>query len=565
VKLGRFGGGTTPAHRRGFALIAILSLIALISAFLIASAMNRSSADLSNEREDRNMTALRQAKAALIAFAADTEGWQKSQGLAIDQPGALPCPDILQDDGTSNCVGAGISSNTSLIGRVPWKTMGTEDLRDASGERLWYALSYNFRKNFGTTVINSDTPGQLSVSGPAAASNIVAIVFAPGPPLPGLGQNRPADITTAAHNDPANYLEGVDTSNATNYTFTSSALPSNSNNDRLLVITQAELMAAVEPVVAARIERDIAPYVQDYYSTWGIYPFAATFSATGVAGKTQLDYKGSAGQTSGLLPLSTDPNDSSWAGWQISSIGVTDLTGGGGGGVGSWNCGTSTTSQIVCTITYGTSTTDRPTIQLQATLNKVASSFLIPVTDSNVSMIDGNGSSSTWSTSVSHSLTTTLQNTGDAVFVATGRLRRGDTTNGQETIRISFSFHPITSNADPQSKWFIVNQWFRQTYYAASPGYILGGGSGCNALPPPPSAPPFCLTVNNLRPSYTTWNDKRAILILTGRSLNGTPRPSTIPANYLENANATGNATLVYENRSGVPTAINDRVVVISP
>src|SRR5258708_29066232 len=43
------------------------------------------------------------------------------------------------------------------IGRIPWKTLGIDDLRDASGERLWYALAHNFRKLSGTTVINSDT------------------------------------------------------------------------------------------------------------------------------------------------------------------------------------------------------------------------------------------------------------------------------------------------------------------------------------------------------------------------------------------------------------------------
>ena len=55
--------------RRGIALIALLALAALISAFLIASALNLTSAGNSNEREDRSMSALRKAKAALIAYA----------------------------------------------------------------------------------------------------------------------------------------------------------------------------------------------------------------------------------------------------------------------------------------------------------------------------------------------------------------------------------------------------------------------------------------------------------------------------------------------------------------
>ena len=63
-------------------------------------------------------------------------------------------------------------------------------------------------------------------------------------------------------------------------------------------------------------------------------------------------------------------------------------------------------------------------------------------------------------------------------------------------------------------------------------------------------------------------DNKRAILVLAGRALNGAARPtSSLPA-YFENANLTAaNDTLqyVYEQRIGTPTAINDRVVVLAP
>jgi hypothetical protein len=144
------------------------------------------------------------------------------------------------------------------------------------------------------------------------------------------------------------------------------------------------------------------------------------------------------------------------------------------------------------------------------------------------------------------------------VVVATGRLRRGDSTGNKVTITIPVSFHRITSSTDATTGWFIANKWYSLTYYAISPGCILNGAGGCN-----PCA--TCLTVNNLRPSYANKNDKQAILVLMGMSLNGSARPSTVLANYLENANPTGGTTLIYESRSGAPTSINDRVVVISP
>jgi hypothetical protein len=117
-----------------------------------------------------------------------------------------------------------------------------------------------------------------------------------------------------------------------------------------------------------------------------------------------------------------------------------------------------------------------------------------------------------------------------------------------------------TSAADPNTGWFIANEWFRQTYYAVAPDLLPGPGSGsCPASNP-------CLTVSNLPPQFTTSNDKQAILILAGRTLNGGGRPSATFVDYLESANlnaAQGLTPYVYENRSGVPTSINDRVIVL--
>ncbi len=119
--------------------------------------------------------------------------------------------------------------------------------------------------------------------------------------------------------------------------------------------------------------------------------------------------------------------------------------------------------------------------------------------------------------------------------------------------------------ANPSIAWFLSNKWYRQTYYAISPGFAPGGvppgnPAVCNPLP----ATPSCLTVNNLPPSFVQKNDKQAILVFAGRALDGQTRPSGSPANYLEGENATP-ADFIFEHRSGVATSINDRVVVVSP
>lgn len=105
--------------------------------------------------------------------------------------------------------------------------------------------------------------------------------------------------------------------------------------------------------------------------------------------------------------------------------------------------------------------------------------------------------------------------------------------------------------------WFVLNEWYRQTYYAASTGYLPGGPGACNPLPGTPS----CLTVNNIA---SPNNDKRAILVLAGRALDGSTRPSANLSGYLEGENLTP-ADSIFEHRQGSPTSINDRVVVLSP
>jgi hypothetical protein len=570
-------------------LIAILALAAMITAFLIASALNRSSADVSNEREDRSMSALRQAKAALIAYAA-SEQWQNTGGATPFQPGALPCPDrdndgIAEDHEPPPPLGSGqqpCSTALKRIGRFPWITVGAEDLRDASGERLWYAVSSTFLKNTPayTNVINSDTQGLLTVNGTAAANNVVAVLFAPGEAFRGQVRDPTSAIT---YNDPVNFLEQFD---ATTYaTFSSNASPSQALNDRVLVLTRAELMSTVEPIVAANIERDIKPYVQAYVTDWGAYPFPAAF---GNPGRPMSQYVGdtSVSPPRGLLPVSRAALQ-----WKTSSLTVTQVAGGMGAYAGSppastitWNCGASTTTQISCQINYPGGGNDRPAIKLQAVLQGAALSFPTglkidnPVmTNINGDLLSYNGATyAQWSPVPPPyppvqppTVDNTAQSDGTGLVTFYGVLQNAappwSGTGGLVTIKINLpAYQPITDSTDPNAGWFAANEWYRQTWYAVSQGVLPGAGGTCSTSTTPP---PLCLTVNNLRPSYVNWNDKRAILVLAGSSLNGNLRPSTNLPDYFENANlvAANGAALIYENRSGVPTTINDRVVVISP
>jgi type II secretory pathway pseudopilin PulG len=588
--------------QRGFAMIALLALAALISAFLIASALSLTSAGVSNEREDRSMSALRKAKAALIAYAAN-EQWQLYRALpsvppaAYFQPGALLCPD-QDDDGDADCFG---SNTASMIGRLPFKTLGIDDLRDASGERLWYALSHDFRKLrcsvppappiTGCTTINSDTLGQLTVTGMAPATQVVAIVFAPGAALDlrAVGGPQQDRTSIAAHNDYTNYLENVNLGDNIHFTFTSTGLPTPTSNDRLLAITQADLIAAVEPVVAANIARDVKPLMQDYFTKWGAYPFAMTFAAPP---PSVTAYQGASGQQQGLLPLTDDPTWFKW--WKAT---VTQIPPGGSGTeiVTSWNCSVySSPLQAVCHVSYtdGASPPDpsqaRPDIKIQIFLQNANTAFgdipspiTLPETTPNF-RIDADGGGPVTDqyppygyfskvglvapTTTFATQTAVVAETG--VIVYTGRLQNSASMGGGVTITIPLptpKYLPIVSGnpaVNPNGAWFISNQWYRQAYYAVSQGYVSGGvpvgnPATCSPLP----ATPSCLTVNNLP---APKNNKSAILVLTGRALGSQTRPSGNPADYLEGQNSTP-ADLIFEHRAGTATTINDRVVVVSP
>ena len=182
-------------QQRGIALIVVLALLGLLVGVLVVGFTG----DLArqNKKQQQTTDALAKAKEALIGRAASDSSI----------PGSLPCPDLMTNilgnvpnDGIADLF---LGTNCpSYIGRLPWRTLGLPDLRDASGERLWYALSPNFRDHPSASPLNSDTTGQLTITGAAAASNVIAIVFAPGPVVG--SQVRDG----ANQNAVTNYLEG---------------------------------------------------------------------------------------------------------------------------------------------------------------------------------------------------------------------------------------------------------------------------------------------------------------------------------------------------------------------
>lgn len=182
-------------RQRGAALLVLMLVVIVAASAVLVNRLGNEAQKLS--RRTTTQAVLAEAKRALVEYAVT---------YADRFPGAplqFPCPDLDQGgptlDGeahTANCGARGIT----MLGRLPWRTLGLAAPLDSSGECVWYAVSGEHKGAAGATaeLINSDTHGLLQVwsreqgtviAGQTAEDRPVAIVLAPQPPL--AGQSRP--------------------------------------------------------------------------------------------------------------------------------------------------------------------------------------------------------------------------------------------------------------------------------------------------------------------------------------------------------------------------------------
>ena len=290
--------------RRGAALIVMMFVVVLASTAIFITLLAKTNPEI--ERQKKTIAALVQAKQALIAWSVTRGDMQPATTTATTtdpttgaqttttsytyyRPGSLPCPDTNYF-GTGNSgfsAGSCSSSGGTSIGRLPWKSLRTEKLLDASGEPLWYAISDNFRRANGLNdrAINSDTKGSLLLYGTdgttlvtPAGEELAAIVFSPGPPLS--GQDR-VTLPNAAKS----YLDafnGKDNANAAGPFIVGPIRDSNGNlisNDMVIGISAKELIAAVE----LRALKEAQNALLVYSATKGKYPNPARYNGTNCA------------------------------------------------------------------------------------------------------------------------------------------------------------------------------------------------------------------------------------------------------------------------------------------
>jgi hypothetical protein len=554
----RYSRGSRRAQR-GLAMI--LAVVVIVTGATVFTVRSFNAASTKADRIRVTQEALARAKAALVAYAiADA-----------NRPGELPCPDV-NDDGwslppaTEDYSGAGC---VSLIGRLPWATLGLPDLRDGYGERLWYAVSGDFYAN-GTVALNSDTAYRtgnvsLNMTGTQPAANLIAVIMSAGPALRranGVSQTRgctggtcdatlkctSSPATAVAKCNPVNYLDivgGVDNALAgVNYV---AAEETDTFNDRLMPVYSDDVMTLVE----RRAGREIAGYLRTHFDNWanppaspnttftpltfkGFYPWAGTFNNPSVVSA------GVSGTTNGLLPMSA-------ASVTLSNVNATLGTCTLAGDQRSVSC----VATLLCIPPFLTFSC---ALGITGQVNNVGTAFIDPPSSSLVTItgLTLGGFSTNWSLDSTNQRLYFSFDAGS--FIALG----------VATITISAP----QASSWTTSSWLATNNWNQVSYYALTSRYALTGANTC-----PSVTPSLCL---GLRSNGTTLgtDNKQAVVITTGRPLTlltptaqAQPRPSGASANlanYVERENQSP-TDLVFEQQSMRTSIFNDQTAVVRP
>lgn len=264
--------------QQGAALIIFFLAILLTGTIFVVSSLSIEKGR--TEYEKVTSSALATAKEALIAYAATYHDLATNSGIPRSGlMGFLPCPDNNADPAfEGRAMGSCGSQYSNDIGRLPWKSLEIEPLKDGSGNCLWYAVSGEY-KNSGNALdprllpatsalgrsdmLNDDSFGSFRlrdnigaiIKGNSAEDRAVAVIIAPGPPV--AGQSRTHDNATDCGGDlTANrFLEvfnGVDNTTVSlaadqvDDFITAERTNDSVFNDRIITITQAEIFDEIK-------------------------------------------------------------------------------------------------------------------------------------------------------------------------------------------------------------------------------------------------------------------------------------------------------------------------------
>lgn len=518
--------------QRGAALILFITVLVLGVAWYAIGAFGKA-APTTAEREIKTGLALQAAKQALIAYIV-----QYAARSDTAEPGQPPCPEsvTLANPGEAS---ASCSNATATVGRLPWKTLGIEPLRDGDGEPLWYVLSPGFR----SPPINFANIGQLTYNG--VANSAVALVIAPGralntlsagtPPAGCANVNQQVATRNTASLNLANFLEcGNATGSYVNLG------TSQWTNDRVISITAAEWADAIAPAVADRLQRQVAALLGDWDQveltatgrSWGAthglgyLPYASNWG-----NPTTNDFCGDQDQREGLAPVAAGCLNNPWTSTGVGISGLVNL-----------GCDDPTGVYLRCRFLqfFGTPPF---TVQISARARDVARAFRSTIGVSDLTVTGGGTATMSMTLSGGNSDANTTINVSWPV-----------TLGVLSTVEVRIPhLTEAAALSDSRFSWFRNNNWHRYTYYAIAPGARAGAASPCAG-----AGDPDCLTATGLPASTGNTDDKRLVLVLSGRPLSGQSQPSGGRDDYYESDNETnGDGSFLSATAS---TTFNDRV-----
>lgn len=554
------------ARQSGAALILLTTMLVFGVLWFAIDALAKA-ARTDYEKEIRTGLALHAAKAALLAHAA-----QYAARSSTIEPGQMPCPESLNYylAGTEGQASTSCSNTAEVIGRLPWRTLGIEQLRDGHNEPLWYVLSRGFRN----APVNFGTSGQIHYNG--AANAAVALIIAPGPAIdntadsgtptaPCIKVNQRAtnrNDSTAGPLDPAKFFE---CGNATGAYGNPGNMPGWAawSNDRVIAITAQEWADAVAPAVADRLQRQTLPALRNWESaqfsatgkswasTWArpYLPFAATFGDP-----TASSFCGTGGVREGLAPVAASSMTTCDTRWTASAAGLLNLL----------LLGCSQEATYASCAFLGLNAAAGATIT--ATAPNIANGFRGTIAASDI-VVTGGGSVTSSAMTLSSSAgsaTLTLQ----VSFPILGLL---------ELVEVRVPYVPdAIVLSDPRVTWVTSNNWQRYLYYAAAPGATVDP-SPCAAI-----GDPGCIQVLGLPAATGAYWRKQLLLALSGAPLahqsrscgsdvnsNGIPDCNEVSM-YFEDENASANdrqyrADFRVANPAAAPAPyppFNDRLAV---
>jgi hypothetical protein len=565
---------TRAKRERGAALLALLAVLLLGASWLLVSQLNAESGGVTAVNRAHNSAALNRAKQALIGYIA-TQAAESEEKY----PGRLPCPEGVNSIGTSSegiaapWVGPPNTATCNSIGRLPWRTLGLDKLVDSAGEPLWYVVGPTWRltTSSSTLLINSNTTGDTTLDG----QQVVALIIAPGAAIDaqaatGCTAKTQSRSAPAPAMDASNYIECFNSSTLQFVTNSSSSI----YNDQTVSITVADIMPAIEAIVANRIERQILPGLQTMFTpaTWGlagtnpVLPFAAPFVSPGYntgsgSNVGTSNFQGVAATYQGLLPFNqtqgctesaSDPRcTTTLMAW--SSSGPVQSGGSGSIRTGEASfpntCSWQTADIYSCIGAYNTPTV---TLDLTVTVTNVAMGLRkLDLSKLTFTAENDVACSPCWSQqTVPYTVSVTMNSNGSATISIVGT-PLPDIVSAEwgtwATYKISFDRafigdHALLSSTDSTTGWFVRNEWYRHLYYAVSPSNTAARLAATTPAERSCSLVGDCLSVT----TNSTASSKSALLILAGRSLNAAARPSATLSDYLE----FGNANSAFESRT---------------